>query len=255
MIPIYEDGIHIEVSILPEQAASSLFTAIPVSPEIERSSSMNALVKAALSKLIGDDEVFRSELETMIDGVNRAASAPDAIVREVQSATPVPADTVTREEPPPNAPDVAVEPDAGTNAPPKSQFTSDQLNEIANSLIGNQQFLAALVSAVQAQDAAGAVEEVPPPPPAAVAQSMQIPPEVEEIMRAQKQAIDTLSAQVSQLAENAIVNLAEQPRRTERARDAIAVELSAPVGKNGKLDLGVKAASVLTKMGPPKTNK
>ena len=71
-VPVYVDGVHREISTLPHDLASSMYTM--TSMEVKR---MNKTVKAALTRLFEDGEMV-DELETFeehVDEVNRAAES------------------------------------------------------------------------------------------------------------------------------------------------------------------------------------
>jgi predicted RNA-binding Zn-ribbon protein involved in translation (DUF1610 family) len=86
-IPVYRDGEHIEISLLPEKRAASWFTALGVSrQEVER---MKAEVEGLLRKVLGDkadDWIGR------VDDINRAADEEGMVTRDeegtAESAAP-----------------------------------------------------------------------------------------------------------------------------------------------------------------------
>lgn len=82
-IPVYRDGTHIELSLLPEKRAASWFTAMGVNrQEVNR---MKEEVEALLRKVLGDkadDWIGR------VDDINRAADEEGMIAREEGDAEP-----------------------------------------------------------------------------------------------------------------------------------------------------------------------
>lgn len=112
-IPVYRDGVHKEISTLPQQFAASLFTTITV--EVTR---MNKVVREALDRLF-ESAGMKPELDAFasaVDDVNRVSESQ--ITREASDATTPPA------EPAAPATPVATTP---TPEPPKPVEVTDEL--------------------------------------------------------------------------------------------------------------------------------
>ena len=78
-IPIYTDGTHEEISILPEKYACSLFTGkFTINSEVSR---MNEKVLEALKLLAGGDETKLAEFVARVDDINRAVNDEHLIHR------------------------------------------------------------------------------------------------------------------------------------------------------------------------------
>ena len=94
-IPVYNDGIHIETSILPERRAAAWFTAIGATEEVIR---MRKEIKDELLKLLGSNQELADQIEARVDCTNERAAGEGMISRET-----------TPPEPPTEQPDPAVE--------------------------------------------------------------------------------------------------------------------------------------------------
>lgn len=250
--PVYEDGFHIEISVLPEAAGASLFTAIPVNTTLERSMTMNSLVRSALEKLVSNDPEFRAELETMIDSVNREAQKPEAVVRETT-------ETVKTTETIKTIPDIKSE-GAGASEDPKERadptsenaapvtMSPDTLNEIATALLGNDAFLGVLSTRLeeiktlnQQEEAKDKPEEPVKEAVDAIEASDEKKSDLEDVkvqMRAQSESLAVMTDALKTLTEGFLTQEAEAPRSRVRTET--------PDPK--KPDLGDRAATVLTKM-------
>lgn len=210
---------------------------------------MNALVKAALNKLIGDDTQFRGELEGMIDEVNRAATDPTAVVRGVADNGVL---TEAKGDPATDAPPADAPADAPPADAPAGKFSPEDLNEIANALIGNPDFIKALGDNIQGAPVAKAQAE----PVVANEFTVSDKPvgtvettKIEQMFRSFEERLEASDKQISLLAESLITNEAEASK-TSRVRESLPAE--GTVFGNRKLDLGRKSATVLAKMGPPR---
>ena len=83
-IPVYRDGIHEEISILPQEKAAALFTRV-----MEVKKRMKQDVKDALFKLFDNEEVAETFIAS-VDDANREISERQLIVREANDPTPDP---------------------------------------------------------------------------------------------------------------------------------------------------------------------
>jgi len=120
-IPVYSDDKSSwceEISILPEEQACALLTALRSTKEVEKS--MNKQLEEAIRKLAGEDEEAAKEFIAMVDGVNRTAQeegmihrAADTPIADTTPATPAtPAPPATEEKP-------------SVNQPPADQINTD----------------------------------------------------------------------------------------------------------------------------------
>lgn len=113
-IPVFQDGIHIEISMLPEFTASSLFTRSTTITEVNR---MNKVVQDALKKIFAGDEAKAAEWIEKIDDVNRSIQEAEMIARH-EGEHPAPVGEVLkveqRQDPPADAP-------AGDAPPPEGE--------------------------------------------------------------------------------------------------------------------------------------
>jgi hypothetical protein len=114
-VPVYTDGEHEEISILPERAACSLFTA---AKGVER---MNERIREALVKLTGGDEAQAAEFAALVDDINRTVADTGMIHRDAAATV---ADSVsqpannTETEPETEERTAEVDPVAGGDAGP-----------------------------------------------------------------------------------------------------------------------------------------
>lgn len=99
-LPVYKDGILKEISILPEEVACAVMTALRAAKE---KNVMNERIRKALTKLAGDDESLVSEFESMVDDVNRTVETENLVHREVEEEPaqeePVQEEPVQEEQP------------------------------------------------------------------------------------------------------------------------------------------------------------
>jgi hypothetical protein len=100
-IPVYTDGIHIEISILPEKEAASLFTTT-TSEEVIR---MNEKIQKAILKIFEDDADKARKFIEQIDEVNRRIKDEGLIFREAKLDAP-PAPVTEEPKPGPDTDDI-----------------------------------------------------------------------------------------------------------------------------------------------------
>lgn len=79
-IPVYEDGENLWISMLPEKEAAHLMTSLVTNSTEERT--MNERTKAALLRLLEDDEDLVAAIESRVDGVGRAVAEQQLVSRE-----------------------------------------------------------------------------------------------------------------------------------------------------------------------------
>ena len=82
-IPVYNDGKYRAITILPENDACCLLTAVRANSEKELV--MDQRTEDALKKLAGDDEELAEEFIGRVDGVNRAVEEEDLVHRETEA--------------------------------------------------------------------------------------------------------------------------------------------------------------------------
>jgi len=78
-LPVYKKGELIEISILPEEQACAVMTALRSTKEVNR---MNKRTEEAIKKLAGEDEELAEEFIGMVDDVNRSVEEQGLIHRE-----------------------------------------------------------------------------------------------------------------------------------------------------------------------------
>jgi len=89
-VPVYTDGIHREISTLPEQKAASLFT-VPTSVQQQEVSRMRADVLDALERLRdqhGLDQAVIDQFVSLADQTNRSIEDEDLVMREGEAENP-----------------------------------------------------------------------------------------------------------------------------------------------------------------------
>jgi len=86
-VPVFRDGVNVEISMLPEQDAAAWFTALrATSQEVRR---MNEKTKQALERLLADDPDALAEFEDLVDRTNERAA--DLVTRDADAETEPPA--------------------------------------------------------------------------------------------------------------------------------------------------------------------
>lgn len=81
-IPVYRKGINHELSLLPEEDAAAFFTGLCIQTEVERSI-MNDQMKAALKKLLGEDnKAVYDKIVAEDDDINRSVKDDKLVYRE-----------------------------------------------------------------------------------------------------------------------------------------------------------------------------
>lgn len=141
-IPVFNDGIHIEISLLPEQEASSLFTRSAAIPEKTR---MNQNIVGALKVLFADDASKADEWVNKIDEINRTIAEESLIARAedkpapetpapepVEGETEVRADAPATDAPAADAPAVDAK---GTPVPATIEIDDALLQKIAEAVV------------------------------------------------------------------------------------------------------------------------
>ena len=133
-VPMYTDGYFEEISILPEEQACCLFTALKSKGKVNR---MKPELIEGIKKLAGDDEVAE-ELIGMVDEVNREINDKGLIRRESEESnseqpkdeqTEIPETEVPEEEETPST-----EPVQESSEPASLEIDDDLVNEIVNRL-------------------------------------------------------------------------------------------------------------------------
>lgn len=89
-IPVYTDGENEWISLLPQNEACHLMTAVVTQRSTQEIDDMDARKREALLKLIDGDEALLADIESRIDGVERSISEGKMVSREAD-ATDTPA--------------------------------------------------------------------------------------------------------------------------------------------------------------------
>jgi len=92
-IPVYTDGTLVEISVLAEEIACSLFTNL----RVQEVQNMDERTKKELLRLAEDDEELAQKFVDAVDGVNRQIKEEDLISREADGSETV-ADTSEDDE-------------------------------------------------------------------------------------------------------------------------------------------------------------
>ncbi len=135
-VPVYSDGIHREISTLPEQNAASLFTMPSV--QQQEVSRMNAKVLKALERLRdkhGLDQEVLDEFVALADQTNRTVDDEDLITRDdadQESDVDEPAEELDEadepeDEEPESDEDPEPEPQERDDASPGGEDSDDQM--------------------------------------------------------------------------------------------------------------------------------
>jgi hypothetical protein len=82
-VPMYTRGVNTAITILGEESAAALFTAVKVTQGVQR---MEPKIKADLLKLFDDDEELVGKFEEFVDGTNRTIVDENLIARAVEDA-------------------------------------------------------------------------------------------------------------------------------------------------------------------------
>lgn len=130
-IPVFNNGICRFISLLPEDTAASILTSISTRKEVNR---MNDQQKAALKKLLGEDESLFNEIEQGLKENNRAADQPGVVSRQ---QTPTVAQAKPAEAPASPATPVA----------PVQQVTRGISADDLKAIFGSDEFKTAISSA------------------------------------------------------------------------------------------------------------
>lgn len=161
-IPVFVDGVYEAITILPERAAASLFTALRSTQEVQR---MNQAVLEALTKLANGDEALLAQFVEQVDSTNRSITERNLIRRDgvtgeaeitpeavAETETPVEeAETVaeTENEAPaeetPAAPAAAV---AGAAAEGELVIDDAAVDAIVANMVQHEGFTSALAAAL-----------------------------------------------------------------------------------------------------------
>jgi hypothetical protein len=131
-IPVYEQGIHVEISTVMERDAASWFTVPHVTNTKERQMDKAILEKlTALARDAGlsdeDQEEVLTQFATRVDGTNQRAREPGAVAR---ATTPAPVPEAT--------PDPETEPAADASEP--LVIGDSVIAAVAQQVLGSEQF-------------------------------------------------------------------------------------------------------------------
>lgn len=86
-VPMYTDGEYVEISVLPELAACSLFTALHSEGKVNN---MKKEVEEAVRRVMGNDTELADQIIKAVDGVNEEIKNRGLISREKQEEVVIP---------------------------------------------------------------------------------------------------------------------------------------------------------------------
>lgn len=133
-VPVFRDGVNVEISMLPEQDAAAWFTALRATSQEVR---MNQKTKDALERLLADDPDALAEFEDLVDRTNERAA--ERITRDADAETEPPAAETTTTEPP--APETPQEPETAEPETVRTvELDGDALDAIVARVIESEAF-------------------------------------------------------------------------------------------------------------------
>lgn len=103
-IPVYIDGVLKEISVLPEDSAANLFTAV----RLKERTVLNGKIKETFVKLFGDEAAAEQWLAENVDELNRSIEASGLVTRNQEEEAPAPEEPA-QETPPVEIDDTVIE--------------------------------------------------------------------------------------------------------------------------------------------------